>query len=82
MGMFYILLVFDPEKCTQKDKCQINVAIKRNIQIISFQTIHIYDSLLRLLIIQKILGDYGWGLAYSSADSTDQVNEAKAHECG
>ena len=26
MGMFYILLVFDPEKFTPQDKCQINVA--------------------------------------------------------
>ena len=37
MGMFYILLVFDPEKCTQKDKGQINVAKKRNIKSYLFR---------------------------------------------
>ena len=37
MGMFYILLVFDPEKCTQKDKCQINVPKKRNIKSYLFR---------------------------------------------
>ena len=32
------------------------------------------------LYITLDLGDYGWGLAYSSADSIDQVHKAEAHD--